>query len=214
LESPNTNHKVSPEQELFIYVYDTATPLDGSFFNFVNYMKKIFKSPIRIITFVLLAFLIFFIFYFFQNRQIKPKTKNTEQNILINNVIEKNTEPPIYPLEDKKIDEEILKSITIIDTVEKISENTLNLITGDIDTTLKFTEGQTFYEILQNEENIKLISFDGKEYSGLGFFVTDIGNLHSKNGGFLVYYINGKEASVGVSSYIPQNGDIVLWKLK
>jgi len=30
----------------------------------------------------------------------------------------------------------------------------------------------------------------------------------------LLYYINGKEASVGVSTYKPKNGDIIEWKLK
>jgi hypothetical protein len=29
-----------------------------------------------------------------------------------------------------------------------------------------------------------------------------------------MYYINGKEAEIGISSYIPKNGDMIEWKLK
>ena len=58
------------------------------------------------------------------------------------------------------------------------------------------------------------ITFEGKEYPALGFFVTEINGLKSGGGKNLMYYINGTEASLGVSSYIIKEGDSIEWKLK
>jgi len=79
---------------------------------------------------------------------------------------------------------------------------------------LQSTPNTTFYDALVQAKNDGKITFSGKNYLGLGFFVTDIGTLHSGNGKNLLYYINGKEASVGVSSYLLKNGDFIEWKLK
>jgi hypothetical protein len=77
-----------------------------------------------------------------------------------------------------------------------------------------FTQGESLYNILLKEKEANKISFSGKEYSGMGFFMTDIGTLHSTKDHYLMYYINGKEAEIGISSYFPQNGDVIEWKLK
>lgn len=74
--------------------------------------------------------------------------------------------------------------------------------------------GQSLYDALVLAKEVQKITFSGKNYSGLGFFITDIGSLHSGNGKNLFYYINNKEASVGVSSYFLKDGDIIEWKLK
>ncbi len=58
------------------------------------------------------------------------------------------------------------------------------------------------------------VAFSGRMYPGLGFFVTSVGALHEGNGRHLIYSVNGKEASVGVSSYVPKQHDIIEWKLK
>lgn len=74
--------------------------------------------------------------------------------------------------------------------------------------------GSSLYEVLLAAQKSGLIEFSGENYLGLGFFVTKIGSLQSGGGKYLFYYINGKEASVGVSSYILRDGDFVEWKLK
>ncbi len=96
----------------------------------------------------------------------------------------------------------------------KAAESTVKLIAGNKTVLLQFIPGQTLYQLLSMEQNSDVIQFAGKEYSGIGFFITDIGDLHQGNGKYLFYYINGKEASLGVSSYVPAAGDIVEWKLK
>jgi hypothetical protein len=79
---------------------------------------------------------------------------------------------------------------------------------------LSFTPNTVFYDALLREKNAGKITFSGRNYPGLGFFVTDIGTLHSGDGKNLLYYINGKEATVGVSLYKLKDGDIIEWKLK
>lgn len=62
--------------------------------------------------------------------------------------------------------------------------------------------------ILQKESDF---SFKGKEYSSLGYFVEEINRNKGTPGKYWIYYVNGKEASVGISKYILKNGDIIKW---
>lgn len=96
----------------------------------------------------------------------------------------------------------------------EVSSSSITLITGSTKTNLTFTEGQTLYEIFNSKENAGKINFKGKEYTGIGFFVTDIGELHSGGGNDLLYYVNGVQANSGVSVYKPKVGDVVEWKLE
>ena len=90
----------------------------------------------------------------------------------------------------------------------------VTIIAGDQKANLEVVRGMSLYDALVLAKENEDISFSGKNYSGLGFFVTDIGSLHSAYGTHLFYSINSSEASVGVSSYILKNGDIIEWKLK
>ena len=87
-------------------------------------------------------------------------------------------------------------------------------ISDSIVSPVKFAPNVLLYDALVQEEKEGRIDFSGKMYPNLGFFVTDIGTLHSGNGKNLIYYINGKEATVGVSSYTLKDGDVIEWKLE
>ena len=58
------------------------------------------------------------------------------------------------------------------------------------------------------------INFKDKNYSGMGKFVEEINGLKSSQNKYWIYYINGKEANVGISNYKINPGDVVSWKLK
>ena len=117
------------------------------------------------------------------------QTPNTNENVII----------PASPDGDKNQIPVPALSITMV-------------ITG-VGTGIPLIENAPLYDSLVAAQKSGLITFTGREYSGLGFFVTDIGTLHGGDGKNLLYYINGKEASVGVSTYIPKNGDVVEWRL-
>lgn len=99
-----------------------------------------------------------------------------------------------------------------IPEVTSVSE-TFRLTAGGTDNLFPITGG-SLLSILTAAKDRGEITFSGKEYSGLGFFVTQLGSLKEGNGKHLMYYINGKEASVGVSIYVPKTGDLVVWELK
>lgn len=96
------------------------------------------------------------------------------------------------------------------------SENTekITIIIGTEKTNLSVPPDISFYEALVQAKKMEVIKFSGKNYPGLGFFVTEIGTLRAGDGKYLLYYINGKEASVGVSAYQLKDGDVIEWKLE
>jgi hypothetical protein len=74
------------------------------------------------------------------------------------------------------------------------------------------SSGTSLYDALMNEKNSNNLILNGKTSPGLGFFVTKIGDLKSTDKKFIVYYINGESATVGISSYFPKDGDVIEWK--
>lgn len=108
----------------------------------------------------------------------------------------------------------ISSSKTKTQPITPTSENTssVSVSTGNI--TIHLQPNIIFYDALVQAKSEGKIEFSGRNYPGLGFFVTDIGTLHGDNGKNLLYYINGKQASVGVSSYTLKDGDVIEWKLE
>ncbi len=98
-------------------------------------------------------------------------------------------------------------------TINQTPTLSITVVAGETKVGIPYVENETFYSTLVSAQKSGLVTFAGREYSGLGFFVSDIGDLHMTPGKNLLYYINGKEASVGVSTYIPKNGDVVEWRL-
>ena len=114
----------------------------------------------------------------------------------------KNPIPETVPVSEKK--EGVSTSI--------VSE-TFHLVAGTTDSSISVSGGSLLSILTVAKERGEITLF-GKEYFGLGFFVTELGSLKEGDGKHLMYYINGKEASVGVSTYVPKAGDLVVWELK
>lgn len=123
-----------------------------------------------------------------------PKGANAEAQSEISPSTQK-TEQKIAPKEEKRAE-------------------TITLIAGSASISLAITPGQSLYDALRAPENSGKIFFAGKEYPGLGFFATDMGELHQGEGKNLLYYINGQTAPYGISLYLPKAGDVVEWKLE
>jgi len=87
------------------------------------------------------------------------------------------------------------------------------LIAGDSTSTLAFTEGQTLYDALVKAQQAGL-TLELKEYPGMGYFVAKIGSLVPTADKYLMYSVNGVEASEGISSYILKENDVVKWEVK
>ena len=85
---------------------------------------------------------------------------------------------------------------------------------GTVDLHLSVAPQTTLYDDLVLASKAGLVSFSGKKYDSLGFFVTDIGSLHQGGGKFLMFDINGTASTVGVSTYVPKDHDRIIWNLQ
>ena len=125
-----------------------------------------------------------------------------------------NTQTAISSLPLKKE----IKTQTVNQVIKKIPEQkndqSVTILAGNTTVHLSIPPNTAFYDALLQAKNAGKIEFSGKNYLGLGFMVTDIGTLHAGGGKNLLYYINGKQASIGVSSYSLKDGDIIEWKLE
>lgn len=163
------------------------------------------KNKIHI--YIGLSFLLILLAFFIVS---SSKNENELQNTLTNTIQSNtnNTVKTAKTIENAPGIEKQIEEKNIQDTYS------FTLKTGDLDKNISFSSNTILYDALVQAKNTGTIYFNGKNYPGLGFFVTDIENLHGGNGQNLLYYINGKEASVGVSSYKLKDGDIIEWKLE
>jgi hypothetical protein len=131
-----------------------------------------------------------------------PDVKNVDSRLRGNDVIENKNNSITQNLAGETKKEAVVES----------KKATLTI--GDKNFTLTITDKTTVYDAMQTLASNGELSFEGKQYTGLGFFVTSIGSLQSGAGKNLMYYVNGEEAGLGVSSYIIKGGDKIEWKLK
>ena len=56
------------------------------------------------------------------------------------------------------------------------------------------------------------LTFTGRNYPSLGFFVESIDGKQAGNGSAWIFYVNGKESQTGISSTMLHPGDTVEWR--
>ncbi len=72
------------------------------------------------------------------------------------------------------------------------------------------SENKTALDLLKMGHKVKT-----KTFSGLGEFVESINDKKAEsNKNFWSFYVNGKQAQVGASTYKPKNKDAIEWKLE
>jgi len=166
------------------------------------------QKKLYIILPIIFIFLVFFIVYKF--------SKHADQSDVISTTPNAQIETSIKSVSPTKEETQTAKPLTqkIKETTNTENAESVTVLSGETTTHLFFSQNTSFYDALVKARSEGKIEFSGKNYPGLGFFVTDIQTLHSGSGRHLFYYINGKEATVGVSSYTLKDGDIIEWKLK
>ncbi len=95
-----------------------------------------------------------------------------------------------------------------------VEQNHFTLIINKQKLVINFKTNDILYNVLVTEQKKGEISMSGKIYSGMGFFVDQIGDLKDgTNGKHLIFYVNSEQAPVGVSTYRLKNNDTIEWKL-
>ena len=74
------------------------------------------------------------------------------------------------------------------------------------------TDNATVYDFMKQLRDEGKINFTEKNYTGMGKFIVSINGVKGDGERNWIYYVNGKEAQVGVSNYKIKSGDIVSWK--
>ena len=80
---------------------------------------------------------------------------------------------------------------------------------------VQFSSGENLFEVLQRKMAEEKISFEFKEYPGLGMLVTRIGEKkNGEQGKYWQYWVNGKYAEKGPDAYMVMPGDSIEWKFE
>ena len=79
---------------------------------------------------------------------------------------------------------------------------------------LRLTTSTLLYDAMRKLQKNSDFTFNGVNYSSLGFFVNEINGIKNSawRGLYWIYYVNSQSAMVGVSNYIVKQNDIIEWK--
>ncbi|OGG79496.1 hypothetical protein A3A39_04845 [Candidatus Kaiserbacteria bacterium RIFCSPLOWO2_01_FULL_54_13] len=93
-----------------------------------------------------------------------------------------------------------------IQTFDATTERKTHAITFAAD-----TEG-TVLNVMNALKSEDKLSFSGRDFPSLGFFVEEINGLRSTDGYYWILIINGEKSKLGASSARVQPGDVVEWR--
>lgn len=104
-------------------------------------------------------------------------------------------------------------SSTPASSVQSVPDDSLHasFAIGERTYDLRFREGETLYQAMRRLEQAGAIAIEGKNFSGLGFFVEGLNGERNGRGNYWIYSVNGVKASVGVEGYRPKAGDRIVW---
>ncbi len=163
------------------------------------------KKNILIVSFPILIIIICFV-YFLSYLQIKKEeTQPTQETKTLSVMISPQIEAK--PLSGAS---------SSLNTEDEKAEEKVNLIVFEKKYEVAIKENDSVYKVMENLQKNKEnnFTFSYKEYPSLGIFIDKINNMEGGGGKYWLYYVNGEEATIGVSEYILKGGDIIKWELK
>lgn len=95
--------------------------------------------------------------------------------------------------------------------VEKTITKTATLLINDKKYESVIENKTNIYHFMNQLRNEEKIDFKEKTYSGMGKFINEINGIKNKDKNW-IYYVNGKKATIGISNYKINPGDVVSWK--
>lgn len=121
----------------------------------------------------------------------------------------------VLPLRESQIQEDLIDSSTSLRVNPEPVEWIEATLTVEEKTYLvSLPKGSSAYDFMAKAQQTSDLQFRGKEFPGLGFFIQEINGLEQspRLGKYWIYYINGKKAEVGISAYMVNNHDVILWE--
>jgi len=92
--------------------------------------------------------------------------------------------------------------------------STATLVIGNQQYQMEVTSSSTVYDLMVNLKNKGDVNFTANNYTGMGELIEEINGIKgdTKTNTYWIYYINGKSATEGISSYIVKPNDVITWK--
>jgi CHASE3 domain sensor protein len=170
--------------------------------------RKIYKKIVAVLSIVAFAFLLASYFVGLQsNRSIKleessqnPATASQEaSNLGVTSTSSQNKN-----VSNQSETDLVEKNQPLITASLKVQDQTYST---------QIKEGSSAHELMIELQKQGL-TFSGVEYSGIGFYVSEINGLKEdkKARSYWTLYINGKESNLGISALILKNNDTIEWK--
>ena len=96
--------------------------------------------------------------------------------------------------------------------VETYSKQSTSETSRATSVTFTATTTNTVLETMRSLSAGRALSFSGRDFPGLGFFVEEINDQKNTNGYYWILAVDGKKSELGVSSAIVHPGDVVEWR--
>ncbi len=174
--------------------------------------------------FILLCATAFFGYQsFYVEKSSDKQVEINNNNSVTNNDIETNnkvttTEDKIIPNKEQQtstlVQETVTTSIQAISEEHKQLPYSATITVNQKNYTVDFEkEGTILKDLLDKLQTESDFTFSGINYSGLGFFITEINGIKNDNkqGKYWVYYLNGQSAQAGISVQKINSGDNIKW---
>ncbi len=149
--------------------------------------------------------------------QPADESLNTEQ--IPEDAVLVNTETVVAPVDAVETEpvKEIVEPVAVTEPeAEVVTQNVVVTISGPGITkrcVVTYTDDLSVHQLMQQASQQCNFAYRVKDYTSLGAFVDELGGVTSsrKEGRYWIYYVNGKKANVGVSSYTVAPDDLVAW---
>ena len=109
----------------------------------------------------------------------------------------------------------IINSIQKPPTVDIVTEQPEKIATLEIENkryTSEIDKETSVYDFMTKLQNEGRVNFKDKNYIGMGKLIEELNGIRGDGDRFWIYYVNGKQAKIGVSNYKINPGDVVSWK--
>lgn len=97
-------------------------------------------------------------------------------------------------------------------TQSTVATTTATLMVAGVAYPITANAGETVIEMMRALSAAGTLTFTGRNYPSLGFFVDSINGRQNADGRYWFLYVNGLSASAGASAVVVNAGDTVEWK--
>lgn len=114
---------------------------------------------------------------------------------------------------DNSLPEKRLQSVQNTDIITTYDENkSATLEINELSYKSTIENDTSVYDFMQKIKDKGEITFEEKNYTGMGKFIDEINGIRGNGEKYWIYYVNDTKAKIGISNYKINPGDVVSWR--